>query len=313
MTGEDFKGKAIPFGVKVFFKPTTTRKDMTYTGKFDPKGIPRIFAGYVITAGQQWSRKYRVWDMTEFANVNLSMNASVPRRLAQPFTTEVAVLPEKIEFPLKNEYERMNATLEGLKDNAELKGKEINDLDPGDHPPDGDHGDDDDDDDDDDQPPKLPPDPGEEDAGIGVGDVPIYDHEVLDAIGDKLLQEAAERGESSSVLPKSSGSAKPGEPRSLDEVGPSGRLIPKGDEEDPGDILRRLKEAKLVGDDVEHWHTGVKGDGKIYLNDDGEACKIDRRSRIQDWKRRPANRSLSATQTFVLTRGVGHTGCQSQS
>ncbi|OLP93893.1 hypothetical protein AK812_SmicGene24167 [Symbiodinium microadriaticum] len=228
MTGEDFKGKAIPFGVKVFFKPTTTRKDMTYTGKFDPKGIPRIFAGYVITAGQQWSRKYRVWDMTEFANVNLSMNASVPRRLAQPFTTEVAVLPEKIEFPLKNEYERMNATLEGLKDNAELKGKEINDLDPGDHPPDGDHGDDDDDDDDDDQPPKLPPDPGEEDAGIGVGDVPIYDHEVLDAIGDKLLQEAAERG----------------------------RLIPKGDEEDPGDILRRLKEAKLVGDDVEHWHTG---------------------------------------------------------
>ena len=26
-----------------------------------------------------------------------------------------------------------------------------------------------------------------------------------------------------------------------------------------------------------HWGSGVKGDGKIYLNDDGEACKIDKR------------------------------------
>ena len=248
MTGEDFKGKAIPFGAKVFFKPTTTRKDMTYTGKFDPKGIPGIFAGYVITAGQQWSRKYRVWDMAEFANVNLSMNASVPRRLAQPFTTEVVVLPEKLEFPLKNEYERMNATLEGLKDNAELKCKEINDLDPEGLPPDGGQGGDDDDDDDD-KPPKLPPDPGEEDEGIGVGNIMVDEHEALDALGDKLLDEAVDRGESRSMLPRSSRTSKPEEPRSLDEVGPSGRFIPKGGEEDPGDILRRLKEAKLVGDE----------------------------------------------------------------
>ena len=60
MTGEHFKGKAIPFGVKVFFKPTDTR-EKTYAGKFDPKGVPGIFAGYVITTGQQWSRNYKVW------------------------------------------------------------------------------------------------------------------------------------------------------------------------------------------------------------------------------------------------------------
>ena len=36
------------------------------------------------------------------------------------------------------------------------------------------------------------------------------------------------------------------------EVGPTGRLIPIGDEEDPGDILHRLKELKLVSDDIEH-------------------------------------------------------------
>ena len=44
MTGDDFKGKAIPFGANVFFKPTDTR-EKTYGHKFDPKGIPGVFAG----------------------------------------------------------------------------------------------------------------------------------------------------------------------------------------------------------------------------------------------------------------------------
>ena len=48
MTGESFKGKAIPLGAKVFFKPTDTR-DKTCGQKFDPKKISGIFAGYVIT------------------------------------------------------------------------------------------------------------------------------------------------------------------------------------------------------------------------------------------------------------------------
>ena len=113
MAGDDFKGKAIPFGSKVLFKPTDTR-DKTYDHKFDPKGIPGIFAGYVVTTGQNWSRKYRVWDMKEFANVNLSMDAAVPRKLAQPYQTEVVFFPKEITFPLKAEYERMNETIEGF-------------------------------------------------------------------------------------------------------------------------------------------------------------------------------------------------------
>ena len=165
MTGEDFKGKAIPFGVIVFFKPTDTR-EKTYAGKFDPKGIPGIFAGYVITTGQQWSRKYKIWDMAELANVNLSMNAAVPRRLAQPYLTEVVVLPEELVFPLKNECERMNSTIEGLKDNVDLQGKEIKDHDEDNRPPDG--GDDDENDDDDESKAKPPPEPGESDEGTGI-------------------------------------------------------------------------------------------------------------------------------------------------
>ena len=66
--------------------------------------------------------------MKEFANVNLSMDATVPRKLAQPYQTEVIHLPKEITCPLKAEYERMNETLEGLKDNINLDGKEIKDL-----------------------------------------------------------------------------------------------------------------------------------------------------------------------------------------
>ena len=41
-----------------------------------------------------------------------------------------------------------------------------------------------------------------------------------------------------------------------------------------GEIIKILKEKNLAPEDMEHWGSGVKGDGKIYLNDDGEACKI---------------------------------------
>ena len=100
--------------------------------------------------------------MAEFANVTLSMNAAVPRKLVQPYLTEVVVFPDELVFPLKNEYEGMNATLEGLKDNVDLQGKEIKDHDGDDRPPDG--GNDDDDNGDDESKGKPPPEPGEVDG-----------------------------------------------------------------------------------------------------------------------------------------------------
>ena len=101
---------------------------------------------------------------------------------------------------------------------------------------------------------------------------------MIDAIGDKILERAERETSgttipSSSIAPIDSGDGR----RSHDEVGPSGRLIPKGDSEEPGEIIKTLKELKLAPEQIEHWSTGVKGDGKIYLNDDGEACKIDKR------------------------------------
>ena len=140
----------------------------------------------------------------------------------------------------------------------------------------------------DDQP---PPDPGEyEDPDLT--DIELSEDEKpdehdrgdadisIDAIGVKIL-ERAER-EASDLLPPLPPPATPppgisGDRRPLDGVGPSGRLIPKGDSEEPGEIIKILKEKNLAPEGMERWGSGMMGDGKIYLNDDGEACKIDKR------------------------------------
>ena len=221
-------------------------------------------------------KKYKVWDMAEFAGVNLSMDAAVPRKLAQPYLTEVVVLPEEMLFPLKDEYERMNATLEGLNDNRRLQGKEIKDKDDDDRP----HGEgnEDDDDEDNDYKGQPPPEPDEIDDRTGTGDIALDDYYTsIDAIGDKILERDEIEARAHRAPPLSSTLRRTGEPTEHDDVGSSGRLIPKGGEEDPIEIIRSLKKMKLVPDDIEHWSTGTKGDGKIYLTDDGEACKIDKR------------------------------------
>ena len=96
-------------------------------------------------------------------------------------------------------------------------------------------------------------------------------------MGEKILEREEIEAGAHRAPPSYSTLRRPDDMAEHDDVGPSGRLIPEGGEEDPGEILRRLKDAKLVSDDIEHWGTGTKRDGKVYLNDDGEACKIDKR------------------------------------
>ena len=93
-------------------------------------------------------------------------------------------------------------------------------------------------------------------------------YKAVDVLGDKILERAEAEAGALRALPSSS---------ILRRTGESGRLIPKGGEEDPGEVLRRLKDEKLVSGDIEHWGAGIQGDGKIYLSDNGEACKIDKR------------------------------------
>ena len=114
MHKEKFKGPMIPLGAKVIFKPSDARWREQDT-KFDPKGLYGVFAGYVIEAGNKWSRRMLVWNLHDFKKVNLAFNCEkVPMLLQRPNVTErvEAILP--ITFPLKEEYEKLNGTLEGM-------------------------------------------------------------------------------------------------------------------------------------------------------------------------------------------------------
>ena len=157
--GEEFKGKMIPFGALVYFKPSDARA-REQQHKFDPMGIPGVFAGYSLGPGLRWSRKYRVWALCDWTKQNLAYDAGKPiAKLRTPHYTEKVELKEPLEFPCKAEYERINVTIEGLKVKDRLDGNSEMLPPP---PPDDDDDDDDDGGDGGGQPSsKVPPDKSE--------------------------------------------------------------------------------------------------------------------------------------------------------
>ena len=157
--GEEFKGKMIPFGALVYFKPSDARA-REQQHKFDPMGIPGVFAGYSLGPGLYWSRKYRVWALCDWTKQNLAYDAGKPiAKLRTPHYTEKVELKEPLEFPFKAEYERINVTIEGLKVKDRLDGNSEMLPPP---PPDDDDDDDDDGGDGGGQPSsKVPPDKSE--------------------------------------------------------------------------------------------------------------------------------------------------------
>ena len=101
--GEEFKGKMIPFGALVYFKPSDARA-REQQHKFDPMGIPGVFAGYSLGPGLHWSRKYRVWALCDWTKQNLAYDAEKPiAKLRTPHYTEKVELKEPLEFPCKAE------------------------------------------------------------------------------------------------------------------------------------------------------------------------------------------------------------------
>ena len=157
-----------------------------------------------------WSRQYKVWPLSEFVHQNLGDDASKPEhRLLKPHLTEKVEMVTPLTFPCKQEYERVNTTLEGMKE------RELLDGDPSKAPHD-DEGDDDDDELDD---------------------------------GDD------------------------------DGPGPSGGKASKGSHEKPEDAFKDkdpedMTLQELIDAQPEHWKSGKAGDGKVYLNDDGEKVKL---------------------------------------
>ena len=120
--GEEFKGKMIPFGAMVYFKPSGAR-EIGQKHRFDPMGIPGVFAGYEFGPGQHWSRKYRVWALCDWTKHSLAYDVEKPiPKLKAPHVAERVELTEPREFPCKGDYEKINATIEGLKVKDRLDG-----------------------------------------------------------------------------------------------------------------------------------------------------------------------------------------------
>eukprot|EP00435_Cladocopium_sp_Y103_P000268 s5047_g1.t1 len=87
-------------------------------------GIPGVFAGYSLGPGLHWSRKYRVWALCDWSKQSLAYDAEKPiRKLRTPHYTERVELKEPLEFPCKIEYEKINVTIEGLKEEDRLDGR----------------------------------------------------------------------------------------------------------------------------------------------------------------------------------------------
>ena len=123
MHDEEFKGQLIPFGAKVFFKPSGARS-IEQDHKMDPDAIPGIFAGYEVTTGLGWSNKYLVWALEDFVEQNLAYDADRPiMKLLTPHVTEKIEIVGGIEFPLKQKYEKLNTTLEWLSEVRRREGK----------------------------------------------------------------------------------------------------------------------------------------------------------------------------------------------
>ena len=71
-----------------------------------------------MTSGENWRREYLAWPLLDLKDVGLSIDCNmVHRQLREPIVAErISLVADKITFPLKNEHERVNTTLEGIKD-----------------------------------------------------------------------------------------------------------------------------------------------------------------------------------------------------
>ena len=106
----------------------------------DGTAIIGIFAGYVLDPGYKWSGQYKVWALEDFEKYDLSKKSKCLTTSMQSPHIVKALQPatEGLVFPLKQEYDRANLTLEGVSQSAskELQlGEMPGDFNPEDHSP----------------------------------------------------------------------------------------------------------------------------------------------------------------------------------
>ena len=96
----EFTGLKIPFGARVLFKPSDTRPG-DVPGKWEPDGVDGIFAGYDMTPGYHWSKRYLVWSLTDFDGLALKKNIIAEEfNVHEPFSVaRLRVVPGPWDFP----------------------------------------------------------------------------------------------------------------------------------------------------------------------------------------------------------------------
>ena len=79
-----------------------------------------IFVGYSTTPGYMFGGKYRCFSLDGFIGKNLDIDADLEEFKGfwgrEKITSKIWVPPGDFQFPLKEEYERVNYTLKGRSD-----------------------------------------------------------------------------------------------------------------------------------------------------------------------------------------------------
>ena len=97
----------------MLFKPSDTRPG-DVPGKWEPDAVDGIFAGYDMTPGYHWSKRYLVWSLTDFDGLTLRKNVIAEEfHIREPFSVaRLRVVPGPWEFPLKARYDHINFAVE---------------------------------------------------------------------------------------------------------------------------------------------------------------------------------------------------------
>ena len=118
----EFRGIKVPFGARVLFKPNATRPQ-DVPGRHEPDSVEGVFAGYELSPGYRWSKRYLIWAVTDFDGLKLRKNIPPEEfELREPFrVSRMVVPPGDWSFPLKARYEHWNTAIAGDADRAKLE------------------------------------------------------------------------------------------------------------------------------------------------------------------------------------------------
>ncbi len=114
--GSPFEGALLPFGCLVSYLPSPTKGLEGSVAKMDPSAREGVFAGYKMKPGYGWSGEYLVWDLRDFMGVTLQRDEGFKNiGFHSPHvSSRVALFANKLHFPLKERYDRVNSTIEGV-------------------------------------------------------------------------------------------------------------------------------------------------------------------------------------------------------